>query len=105
MCRGGDNALEAIGAEPWSDDLWDLVLSVAQVSESVERATQSLELSLLARHAIESTGPESDARLIDVSARLAYFLGLTDEADSLYDQLQQLGYCSPELREIRRRPD
>ena len=33
------------------DDLWDLVLSVGGLQESVERATRSLELSLLARAA------------------------------------------------------
>ncbi len=47
---------EAIAALPdglWSDDLWDLVHSASQVEETVERATSSLELSLIARHAQE----------------------------------------------------
>jgi len=35
----------------WSDDLWELVLLVAQIPEVVERATDTLELSFLARHA------------------------------------------------------
>jgi arginyl-tRNA synthetase len=39
--------------ELWSDDLWDLVLSVAQIEETVRRAAETLELSLLARHAID----------------------------------------------------
>ncbi|MEE8526653.1 MAG: arginine--tRNA ligase [Thermoanaerobaculia bacterium] len=37
----------------WADDLWDLVLASAQIPEVVERAADSLELSLIARHAIE----------------------------------------------------
>ncbi len=40
-------------AELWSEDLWDLVLTVAQTAETVEKATETLELSLLARHALE----------------------------------------------------
>ncbi len=43
----------ALRAELWSDDLWDLVLSATQVPEVVERATDSLELSLIARHALD----------------------------------------------------
>jgi arginyl-tRNA synthetase len=45
--------VEALPAELWSDDLWDLVLSVAQIEETVKRAAETLELSLLARHAID----------------------------------------------------
>ncbi|HEX2464777.1 MAG TPA: arginine--tRNA ligase [Thermoanaerobaculia bacterium] len=45
--------VEALPAELWSDDLWDLVLSVTQIEETVERAASTLELSLLARHAID----------------------------------------------------
>jgi arginyl-tRNA synthetase len=36
----------------WSDDLWDLVLSACQVSETLEKAAKNLELSLLAHHAL-----------------------------------------------------
>ncbi|MGB5879285.1 MAG: DALR anticodon-binding domain-containing protein, partial [Thermoanaerobaculia bacterium] len=43
----------ALPAELWADDLWDLNLSVAQIPERVEMAGRSLELSLLARHALE----------------------------------------------------
>ncbi len=52
---GGISAEEiaALPAELWSDDLWDLVHSASQVEETVERATSSLELSLIARHALE----------------------------------------------------
>jgi arginyl-tRNA synthetase len=45
--------LAALPAELWSDDLWDLVHAAAQVEETVERATSSLELSLIARQALE----------------------------------------------------
>jgi arginyl-tRNA synthetase len=45
--------VEALPVELWSDDLWDLVLSVAQIEETVRRAAETLELSLLARHAID----------------------------------------------------
>jgi arginyl-tRNA synthetase len=45
--------VEALPASLWSDDLWDLVLSVAQVEETMRRAAETLELSLLARHAID----------------------------------------------------
>jgi arginyl-tRNA synthetase len=40
-------------AELWSDDLWEMVHSAAQVGETVEKAAASLELSLVARHALE----------------------------------------------------
>jgi arginyl-tRNA synthetase len=40
-------------AELWSEDLWDLILAVAQIGETVEKATETLELSLIARHALE----------------------------------------------------
>ena len=39
--------------ELFEDDLWDLVLAVAQVGELAERAADSLELSLVARGALE----------------------------------------------------
>ncbi len=37
----------------WSDDLWDLVLLASQCQEVVERAAATLELSLIARHAVD----------------------------------------------------
>ena len=39
--------------ELWSEDLWDLILEVAQIGETIEKATETLELSLIARHALE----------------------------------------------------
>ncbi|HVF61744.1 MAG TPA: arginine--tRNA ligase, partial [Thermoanaerobaculia bacterium] len=46
-------AAAALPEEPWSDDLWDLVLAVAQSGEIVEKGAEALELSLIARHALE----------------------------------------------------
>jgi arginyl-tRNA synthetase len=43
----------ALRGELWSDDLWDLVLAVAQSPEVVEKAASTLELSLVARHGLE----------------------------------------------------
>ncbi|HEX9944022.1 MAG TPA: arginine--tRNA ligase [Thermoanaerobaculia bacterium] len=43
----------ALPHELWSEDLWDLILEVAQTGETVEKATDTLELSLAARHALE----------------------------------------------------
>ncbi len=40
-------------ADVWSDDLWDLVLLAAQCQDVVERAAATLELSLIARHAVD----------------------------------------------------
>jgi arginyl-tRNA synthetase len=46
-------AARALPAELWSDDLWDMALAVAQIPEVAEKAGATLELSLLARHALE----------------------------------------------------
>ena len=43
----------ALPHELWSEDLWDLILLVAQTGETVEKATDTLELSLIARHALD----------------------------------------------------
>jgi arginyl-tRNA synthetase len=40
-------------AEVWADDLWDLVLTVAQIPERLEMVGESLELSAIARHALD----------------------------------------------------
>ncbi len=37
----------------WSDDLWDLALAVGQIPDKVRAAGETLELSLVARHALE----------------------------------------------------
>ena len=39
--------------EVWADDLWDLILAVALIPQKARAAGESLELSLLARHALE----------------------------------------------------
>ena len=44
--------IAALPAEHFADDLWDLILEVAQTGETVEKAAESLELSLVARHAL-----------------------------------------------------
>jgi len=46
-------AAAALPESAWSDDLWDLALFAAQIGDTVEKAGRSLELSLLARHAVE----------------------------------------------------
>jgi arginyl-tRNA synthetase len=43
----------AVAAEHYGDDLWDLAWDVARVGEVMEKAADSLELSLVARHALE----------------------------------------------------
>jgi len=43
----------SLPAGVWSDDLWDLVLFASQCQETVERAAATLELSLIARHAVD----------------------------------------------------
>ncbi len=40
-------------AAVWADDLWDLILAVAQIPERLELAGESLELSAVARHALD----------------------------------------------------
>jgi len=48
--------VRALDAAVWADDLWDLVLTAAGAPEIAERAADSLELSLIARHAFELAG-------------------------------------------------
>jgi arginyl-tRNA synthetase len=40
-------------AEAWADDLWDLILTVAQTPERIATAGSTLELSIVARHALD----------------------------------------------------
>ena len=47
------SAVAALPATAWADDLWDLVHASAAIEEAVERATATLELSLVARAALE----------------------------------------------------
>jgi arginyl-tRNA synthetase len=46
-------SVAALGSEVWADDLWDLVHAAASIDETVERAASTLELSLVARTALE----------------------------------------------------
>ncbi len=46
-------AAAALPAEVYADDLWDLVLSTAQVEEAIERGALGLELSIVARQALD----------------------------------------------------
>jgi len=48
----GAGEVSALPAETFADDLWDLILEVAQTGETAEKAAESLELSLIARHAL-----------------------------------------------------
>jgi len=48
--------LKGLDTEVWADDLWDLVLIAARTAEVVEEATRSLELSLIARQALDLAG-------------------------------------------------
>ncbi len=48
----GAAQVAALPAETFVDDLWDLILEVAQTGETVEKGAESLELSLIARHAL-----------------------------------------------------
>jgi arginyl-tRNA synthetase len=46
-------AIESVPAEAWSDDLWNLALTVGQIPDRVRTAGETLELSVIARHALE----------------------------------------------------
>lgn len=46
-------AVAALGPEELEDELWDLVLASSQVEDVARKAASGLELSLLARHALE----------------------------------------------------
>jgi len=48
----GAAEVAALPAACFPDDLWDLILEVAQTGETVEKGAESLELSLIARHAL-----------------------------------------------------
>ncbi len=48
--------VRGLDAELWADDLWDLVLTAAGSAEAVEKAAASLELSLIARQALDLAG-------------------------------------------------
>ncbi len=82
-------------AELWSDDLWDMALTVAMVPEVVARAGETLELSSIARHAYDLAGKfhsvyrhhrilgEEDAglRTVRLAANQIFRKGLTELAE------------------------
>ena len=49
----GAEAAAALASELWTDDLWELVHAVARTGEVVDKAASTLELSLVARHALD----------------------------------------------------
>ncbi len=50
------DTVRQLDAELWADDLWDLVLTAAQTAEAVEKAAAGLELSMIARQALDLAG-------------------------------------------------
>jgi arginyl-tRNA synthetase len=71
--------IAALPDEFFVDDLWDLILEVAQSGEVVEKAVDNLELSLIARHG----------------------LGLAQRFNGLYRKHQILREADPQWRAIR----
>ena len=69
----------ALPAEAFTDDLWDLVLEVAQTGDAVDKGVETLELSLVARQA----------------------LGLAQRFNSLYVRHPILHEADPGLRGAR----
>jgi arginyl-tRNA synthetase len=81
----------------WSDDLWDLVLGVGQIPEKVRVTGETLELSIIARHALDLAQrfnavyhkhpvlQEEDAQLRDarLGATQIFTAGLTTLCDLL----------------------
>jgi arginyl-tRNA synthetase len=71
--------LEELPAAVWSDDLWDLALAVGQIPDKVRAAGDTLELSLIARHALE----------------------LAQRFNGIYHQHPILHEADPDLRDAR----
>ena len=83
-------ALEALATDLWTDDLWDLVLTVALIPQRVEMAADTLELSILARHALDLAQkfhaiyhrhpilrePDENLRLARLATTLVFLRGL-----------------------------
>jgi arginyl-tRNA synthetase len=71
--------IRALPEELWTDDLWDLVFTVAQIRERVEASAESLELSSLARLALD----------------------LGQKFNAIYHQHPILREADPQLRAVR----
>jgi arginyl-tRNA synthetase len=69
----------ALSPELWSDDLWELAHAVARTGDVVEKAAATLELSLVARHALE----------------------LAQQFHALYHHHPVLHEADPDLRRVR----
>ena len=50
------DSVRELAGDLFADDLWDLVLTAAQTADAVEKAAESLELSLIARQALDLAG-------------------------------------------------
>ena len=93
----GTAEVGALPAEVFPDDLWDLILEVAQTRETVEKGAESLELSLIARHAMGLAQrfnglyhkhpilqePDEQVRAGRLAMSLIFFRGLESLADLL----------------------
>ena len=78
--------VRGLDEELWADELWDLVLTAAQTAEVVEKAAGSLELSLIARQALDLAGkfhgvyhhhpilhePDADLRRVRMAANQVF---------------------------------
>ncbi|MDH3254017.1 MAG: arginine--tRNA ligase [Acidobacteriota bacterium] len=71
--------MAAIPSELWSDDLWDMVLNVAQIQERVDAAAATLELSIIARLALD----------------------LAQQFNAVYHRHQILHESDPNVRRVR----
>ena len=71
--------IAALPNELFGDDLWDLILEVAQAGDAVEKAAETLELSLIARQA----------------------LGLAQRFNALYHKHPILQEKDPQVRAVR----
>ncbi|GMU64340.1 MAG: arginine--tRNA ligase [Acidobacteriota bacterium] len=72
-------AVAATAPALWGDDLWELAHAVARTGEAVEKAASTLELSLVARHALD----------------------LAQAFHALYHHHPVLHESDPELRRVR----
>jgi len=89
--------VKALPEEAWSDELWDLVLGVAQTQEVVAKAADTLELSLAARHGLDLAQkfnavyhkhpilqePDETLRSVRLAATLTFQRGLEAVAELL----------------------
>jgi arginyl-tRNA synthetase len=89
--------LQTLDSALWDDDLWDLVLHTAQIPETVTRGTNSLELSLIARAALDLAAKfhhayhrhrildeeNEDLRCVRLAAFQVFRKGLIDLAELL----------------------